>query len=56
MTSHDRASKKAQKKAEKSAKKAAKKDYERKHAQLKRQEAFSAKALAGQKKRAKKAG
>jgi hypothetical protein len=46
--------KKLAKKAEKSRKKAAKKQYERNHAQLKRQQAFHATLLAGQMKRNKK--
>jgi hypothetical protein len=41
-------------KAEKSQKKAAKKEYERNHAQLKRQQAFHAALLAAQVKRNKK--
>jgi hypothetical protein len=46
--------KKLAKKAEKSRKKAAKKQYDRNHAQLKRQQAFHAILLAGQAKRQKK--
>jgi hypothetical protein len=46
--------KKLAKKAEKSHKKAAKKQYERNHAQLKRQQAFDSTLLAGQVKRNKK--
>jgi hypothetical protein len=54
MAEMDRAAKKAQKKSEKARKKAAKKQYERNHAQLKRQRAFSSGALAGQVRRGKK--
>jgi hypothetical protein len=44
----------ADRKAEKAQKKAAKKAYDRNHAQLKRQQAFSATLLASQLRRAKK--
>jgi hypothetical protein len=50
----DRAVKKARKRADKAQKKAAKKQYERNHAQLKRQQAFSTGALAAQVRRGKK--
>jgi hypothetical protein len=52
--SAERAEKKLAKKAEKSRKKAAKKQYERNHAQLKRQQAFHTVLLAGQARRNKK--
>jgi hypothetical protein len=45
---------KSAKKSEKSQKKAAAKDYERRHAQLKRTQAFHATLIAAQAKRAKK--
>ncbi len=44
----------ADRKAEKARKRAAKKEYDRNHAQLKRQQAFHAILLASQRKRAKK--
>jgi hypothetical protein len=46
--------KKLAKKADKARKKAAKKQYDRNHAQLKRQQAFHAVLLASQLRRAKK--
>jgi len=51
----NRAARKAASRAEKSQKEAAKKEYERNHAQLKRQQAFHAALLGAQEKRAKKA-
>ena len=49
-----RAEKKAAKRADKDRKKAAQKEYDRNHAQLKRQQAFHAVLLAGQIRRQKK--
>jgi len=56
MTIQDssRAAKKAQKKADKAHKKAAKKDYDRRHAQLKRQQTMHTALLGAQVKRGKK--
>ena len=48
------AAKKAERKSEKARKKAARKEYDRNHAQLRRQQAFHAALLAGQVRRGKK--